>query len=521
MDSEREPSVEAEAPDGAAYDNLPQQILNSLLEGFQVIGFDWTYLYVNEAAARQGRSTPASLRGRTMMEAYPGIETTQVFELVRECMVSRTAHSLENQFSYPDGSKRWFELRIEPAPEGVVIFSLDIEARRRAAQERARLEEQLRLAQKMDAIGRLAGGVAHDFNNLLAIILSYTECALDTAPSDLPLRNELLEIRSAATRAASLARQLLSVSRREVVEPVMLDLNALIRGMSSAARRVLGPAVTVDLQLAADLGPVRADPSQIERVLLNLLVNARDAMPGGGRLTIETSNVDLNSQSSHEGEVLAGPYVALKVSDTGAGMPPEVQARLFEPFFTTKPEGQGTGLGLAIVYGIVQQAGGQIWVYSEPGKGSTFRIYLPRQNGAASFVSRERRPLQVGGGESILVVEDCVAIRGVVGRTLSNGGYRVSLVESAEHALSFVEALDGPLHLLVTDVTLPGLSGPELAARILPRFPGLRVVYMSGYGEDRVVAHGAAGAVWRFVQKPFVTSELLAKVRDTLDAPTP
>jgi PAS domain S-box-containing protein len=517
MSPESEREFEAQTFDRGAYDGMPQRILNALLEGFQVIGFDWTYLYVNDAAARHGRSTAEHLRGRTMMEAYPGIEHTQVFELVRQCMLTRTAHTLENQFAFPDGTKRWFELRIEPVPEGVVIFSLDIEARRRAEQERVRLEAQLRQAQKMDAIGRLAGGVAHDFNNLLAIILSNTECALESAAPEQPLRHELTEIRSAATRAAALARQLLSVSRREVIQPVLLDLNALVRSLEGTARRVLGAGVMVELQLAADLGAVRADPGQLERVLLNLLVNARDAMSGGGVLKIATANVELGERREPQVAGLAGPCVALVVSDTGEGMSAEVQARLFEPFFTTKPEGKGTGLGLAIVYGIVQQSGGEIAVESEPGKGTTFRIHLPRQLGEPSAVSRERRVVERRGAESVLVVEDCVAIRSVVGRTLERAGYCVSLVESAEHALAFVEALDGPLHLLVTDLSLPGMSGVELAARIRPRVPGLRVLYMSGHGEERVTAQAAA-TVWRFVQKPFVTAQLLAKVRETLDA---
>ncbi len=517
MIPERERKREVGTFDRSAYESLPQQILGALLEGFQVIGFDWTYLYVNDAAARHGRSTPEQLLGRTMMEAYPGIEHTQVFELVRDCMDARTAHTLENQFAFPDGSKRWFELRIEPVPEGVVILSLDIDARRRAEQERVRLEAQLRQAQKMDAIGRLAGGVAHDFNNLLAIILSNTECALEGAAPEHPLRHELEEIRSATTRAASLARQLLSVSRREVLQFVLLDLNALVRSLEGTARRVLGAGVKLETQLAADLGAVRADSGQLERALLNLLVNARDAMPSGGVLRIETANVELGERRDPQVAGLAGPAVALVVSDTGEGMSPEVQARLFEPFFTTKPEGEGTGLGLAIVYGIVQQSGGEILVDSEPGKGTTFRIHLPRQVDEASAVSSDRGAVESHGAESVLVVEDCVAIRRVVGRTLERAGYCVSLVESAEHALAFVEALDGPLHLLVTDLSLPGMDGTELAARVRARFPSLRVLYMSGHSEDRVRPQAAA-TVWRFVQKPFATAQLLAKVRETLDA---
>jgi len=497
---------------------MPQRILDSLLEGFQWIGADWRYRYVNEAAARHGRTTPERLFGRTMMEAYPGIERTEVFRLIEDCMTRRIRRTLENEFTYPDGEKRWFELRIQPAQDGVVIFSLDIEERRAAAVERERLERQLRETQKMDAIGRLAGGVAHDFNNLLAVVLSYAECAIEAAGAEAPIRGDLLEIRSAATRAAALSRQLLAVSCRQVSEPTLLDVNAVITSMSEIAKRVLPPSVAVELRLDPELGAVRVDPTQIEQVLLNLIVNARDAMPDGGRLTIATTNVELNADSAREVQVKAGRFVALTVSDTGCGMSPETQARIFEPFFTTKGDAKGAGLGLSIVYGIVHQFGGHIWVYSEPGQGSTFRIYLPRQYGTAPRAPHPRRAKVVGGDESVLVVEDCVAIRAVIERALTNAGYTVAAVASAEEAQQWLERSASPPQLLVTDVELPGRSGPEFAGDLTQRFRDLRVLFMSGYGEDSVTARGRPNYVWRFIQKPFASSTLVAKARSTLDA---
>jgi two-component system cell cycle sensor histidine kinase/response regulator CckA len=417
----------------------------------------------------------------------------------------------------PDGTERPVECKLatlQPNGEALSIVVL------RDVSERQRYEERLRATQRMEAIGKLAGGIAHDFNNVLSAIIGNAEFAKHSLPADSPAIEDLDELRVSADRAAALTRQLLAFSRRQVIEPIRVDVNELSRQTERMLARLLGEDIEIEQVLAKGLWAVEIDPSQLEQVLLNLAVNARDAMPKGGQLTIETQNVTLDDDYAREHpEVDAGDYVLLAVSDTGTGMSEEVRVRVFEPFFTTKPVGQGTGLGLATVYGIVKQAGGHIWVYSEPGKGTTFKIYLPRVDGDAQSLPG-RRPSQrpVGGTERVLVVEDEAPVRRLLVRTLNGAGYTVIEAANGADALLKLSSADGQLDLLVTDVVMPQMGGRELAKKVLEKHPDLPVLYLSGYTENAIVHHGVLDAGLVFLQKPFTPEELLRRVRDVLDA---
>jgi len=385
--------------------------------------------------------------------------------------------------------------------------------------EQRHLEEQFRQAQKMEAVGQLAGGIAHDFNNLLTAILGNTQLLLRELPPGDSKRGDVEEIRKASERAASLTRQLLAYSRRQMLQPEVLDLNVVVADMDKMLRRLIGEHIALVAVPAPDLGRVRADPNQIEQVIVNLAVNARDAMPDGGKLTIETANVDLDETfaQAHLGSV-PGSYAMLAVTDTGAGMDASVRAHLFEPFFTTKEVGKGTGLGLATVYGIVKQSGGYISVYSEPGRGTSFKIYLPRIATPAETAPGPQKPVAARGTETVLVVEDEPAVLTLSRRALEAQGYVVLAASDAAAALRVVERHGGTIHLLLTDVVMPGLSGRELADRLTAQRPGIRVLYMSGYPGDAVVQHGTLPSGSAFLQKPFSPDGLARKVRDVLDA---
>jgi PAS domain S-box-containing protein len=659
-----------------------QELMDHLLEGCQVIGPDWRYLYVNEAVAVHGRTTRDRLLGRTMMEVYPGIDQAPFFAKLRDCMTNRRAYQFENEFTFPDGATGWFELRIEPVPEGAFILSLDITERKRAEAriqhlnavlrgirnvnqlitrernletlirkacellvesrgfykccivargpagervhavggdpERTRIlrelvasggmpdcmaeamsgvdvvtrrqpltscpdcpaarggaaidrdciarlirdeattygvmlvsvppgystdseelglleevcgdlafalrslstEAQLRFAQRMESVGRLAGGVAHDFNNLLTVINSYADLSLELVAGDDPIRDHLEEIRKAGSRAAALTQQLLAFSRRQVFRPEVVRLDRVVSGLEGMLGRLIGEDVVLALFLAPDTGCVRADPGQLEQVLVNLAVNARDAMPGGGRLSIETANVELDPEyTARRPSMEPGPHVMLSVSDTGCGMDAETQARLFEPFFTTKERGKGTGLGLSTVYGIVKQSGGDIWVYSEPGKGTTFKVYLRRE--PEDTEKPAQAPAQASsrsGNETILVVEDEDAVRELARRALSAAGYRVQVARDADEAIELCRGGRLSVDLLLTDVVMPGMDGRQLAERLARDLPEMAVLYTSGYTDNAIVHHGVLDPDTSFIPKPFSIADLTRRVREVLDS---
>jgi PAS domain S-box-containing protein len=383
------------------------------------------------------------------------------------------------------------------------------------------LENQFRQAQRLEAVGRLAGGVAHDFNNILTAIVAYSDMLLQDFGAEDPKRADVEEIRSAAQRAAGLTRQLLAFSRRQVLQLRVLSLNGVVEAVDNMLQRLIGEDVTLVVRQGDNLGAVRADPGQIEQVILNLAVNARDAMPQGGQLTIETSNVELDAAFAEQHPPLVpGPYVQLAVSDTGTGMDAETKAHLFEPFFTTKELGKGTGLGLATVYGIIKQSKGFVWVYSELGRGATFKIYLPRVDAPldAPDMAPAAKPA-AGGHETILLAEDDPAVRHVISEVLTQQGYRVLSAPDGASALAVARAHPGEIQLLVTDMVMPGMTGRELAETLLAGRPAVRVIYTSGYTDDAVVRHGVLEAGMLYLQKPFTPNALAFKVREALDRP--
>ena len=424
---------------------------------------------------------------------------------------------LELQVRHKDGTYRSLEaigryLLDDPVVRGVVINARDVT-------ERRSLERQLLQAQKMEAVGRLAGGIAHDFNNVLTAIFGYADLLTEEFPAGSPARQDLEEIRKAATRASALTRQLLAFSRQQVLAPMVLSVNDLVDDVDKMLRRLVGEDVELRLNLARDAGNVRADSGQLQQVIMNLVVNARDAMPTGGKLVIETADAELTEQYAEPHQpVVPGRYVMLAVSDTGVGMDARTKARIFEPFFTTKEKGKGTGLGLSTVYGIVKQSGGYVWVYSELGHGTTIKLYLPRVDAPAEPQAPPRETATLTGTETILLAEDDDILRPLTKGLLAKLGYTVLDAESAEQALAVAGARQGPIHLLVADVVMPGASGRELARRLAQSRPETRVLYVSGYTDDAIVHHGMLDPGLKFLQKPFTPAALARKVREVLDA---
>jgi two-component system cell cycle sensor histidine kinase/response regulator CckA len=407
----------------------------------------------------------------------------------------------------------------------IMSILMDVTEAKAAEETRNRLtmvEEQLRQSQKMEAVGRLAGGVAHDFNNLLTAISGYSDLLLHRLPDYSTLRRDVEEIRKAGDRAAALTRQLLAFSRRQFLQPEVLDLNGLVTKMTQMLRHMIGENIELSIDLSPSLSRVKADPGQIEQAILNLAVNARDAMPDGGRVTIATADAELSpSYAATHPEVRPGPHVLLSVADTGQGMSVETQAHLFEPFFTTKERGNGTGLGLATVYGIVQQSGGHIRVNSAADRGSTFLIYLPRIEAAEDRDRGADRPLlphASPGTETVLLAEDEEVVRRLARELLTGNGYKVLEAANGREALLLSEGHRGEIHLLLTDVVMPKMSGRELGERIRLQRPGLRVLYMSGYTDDAILRRGVLEGGIPFLQKPFTPEAFARKVREVLDS---
>ena len=411
-----------------------------------------------------------------------------------------------------DGTPFWNAVSVSPVRDGGgrVTHFVGVQTDVSPFKE---LEGQYRQAQKMEVVGQLAGGVAHDFNNLLTVINGFADLTLDQLRPGDPLRGMVEEVRKAGERASGLTRQLLALSRQQVLEPKVLDVNGVVGEAAAMLRRLIGEDVELVTALDPALRPVKADPGQIEQVLINLVVNARDAMPRGGRVTVETRNVEPDGEAARP----AG-YVVFRVSDTGCGMTDEVKARIFDPFFTTKEVGRGTGLGLATVHGIVTQAGGRVEVESEVGRGTTFAVYLPATAEAADG-SRTHPALRETprGRETVLLAEDDAALRAFVRGVLGAAGYTVLEAGDGAGAVALCERHPGPIDLLVTDVVMPGLGGRQLAERVAGLRPGVRVLYLSGYTPDAVVRHGVEQATVAFLQKPFSPTALTRKVREVLD----
>jgi two-component system cell cycle sensor histidine kinase/response regulator CckA len=402
---------------------------------------------------------------------------------------------------------------------GIRTTIQNITERKRAVEEKATFQEQLRQSQKIEAIGRLAGGIAHDFNNLLTVIKGYSQLSLTEMKEEDPLRENIEEIKKSAERAADLTHQLLAFSRRQIMEMKVLDLNDLLRNLDKMLRRVIGEDIELANLLAEDLGRVKVDPGQIEQIIMNLAVNARDAMPKGGKLTIETANVVLDKEYARTHvAVTPGRYVMLSVSDTGIGMSPEVQEKIFEPFFTTKERSEGTGLGLSMVYGIVKQSGGNIWVYSEPGKGAIFKIYFPRVEEPLEEIKEKVVKEEVNrGDETILVVEDDAGVRKMAVQILNMQGYMILEAPNGEEALKICGEGKEPIHLMVTDVVMPGMDGRSLSDRLKSIYPGMKTLYMSGYTDNAIVRYGILEKGVNYIQKPFSMEDLARKVRQVLD----
>lgn len=492
-------------------------ILESIADGFIALDQHWRFTYVNAEAERMLRRGRDQLLGRSIWEEFPELVGSTFFREYHRAAVQQVPVEFEGLSFQSDA---WIETRVYPSREGLAIWSRDVTKRKEVEEALRHSEEQLRQAQKMEAIGRLAGGIAHDFNNLLTAIKGHAELLLAEIDESSSKRADIEEIWKASERAAALTRQLLAFSRQQVSQPRVLNLNDVVNEIGSMLGRLIGEDVELVLLPDPDLGYVMADPGQMEQVLMNLAVNARDAMPRGGRLTIETSNVELADDFPHRFayDVRPGPYVMISVTDTGVGMDKEVQKRIFEPFFTTKEKGKGTGLGLSTVYGIVQQSGGYIWVDSRLGQGTTFKIYLPRvQAGPVEVEPVTVSPTSATGSETILVVEDEPAVRALICKTLRKNGYTVLEAVNGRDALRAASEHRGPLDLVLTDVVMPEMGGKELAERLSVSRPDTMIVFMSGYAESEIVHNGVLKPGTILLEKPFTPDSLARKVREVLD----
>ncbi|MBK9516154.1 MAG: PAS domain-containing protein [Anaeromyxobacter sp.] len=489
-------------------------------------GRDGRWLFANPATLQVMGKAPGQVLGRTDLEIYgdQAVAAT-LMETDQRIMASGVAEVLEERILGPQGYRTFLSSKApyrdaEGRVAGLIGNARDITDRKRAEQDLLAAEERVQQAQKLESVGRLAGGVAHDFNNLLTVILGASSVLQEDLEAGRPASLEdVSQIAAAGGRARELTGQLLAFARRQVTAPVPLDLNEVVRSSERLLRRVLGEDVALSVDLEPRPWTVVCDPGQLEQVILNLVVNARDAMPRGGRLALRTRNhvVD-EAEAARDVKARAGEWVRLTVEDSGTGLSPEALAHLFEPFFTTKPKGSGTGLGLATVYGIVTQAGGFVWARSRPGQGASFEVNLPRRL-AAAVTPRPVVPERVAGGtETVLAVEDDPLVREITARALRSGGYRVLVAAGGVEALEVAARHQGPLQLLVTDVVMPGMDGLALADELRRRRQGLRVLFVSGYSQDVISHHGVLDPGVELLAKPFTSGALLARVRAVLDA---
>jgi len=487
---------------------------------------DGRFTLVNQALADAFGTSVADLLGKTDNDLTPQTEEIdhfrnddlEVFNTLREKFIPE--ETITNQ----QGEVLWLQTVKRPilSDDGtatqILGIATDITARKKTEEALSRSEEQLRQAQKMEAVGKLAGGVAHDFNNLLTAIIGHSEMCLRRLTREDGLYSHVEQIQKAGDRAAGLTRQLLAFSRKQILQPKVIDLNSIVGDLSLMLQRLIGEDIDLMMRLATNVGKVKADPNQVEQVLMNLAVNARDAMPNGGKLTIETSNVYLSDEFAGDHVTVAsGHYVMLAVSDSGVGMDAATKARIFEPFFTTKEVGKGTGLGLSTVYGIVKQSGGSIWVYSELGSGTTFKIYLPLVADQVEQVETRRQAILKGEG-TILLVEDEDVVREMVAETLKDCGYMVLIASDGPAALDLSDEFSGEIKLMLTDVVMPQMSGRQLTEKLSPKRPSMKVLYMSGYTDDAIVHHGVLEEGTAFIGKPFSPDALVLKIGELLGA---
>jgi PAS domain S-box-containing protein len=495
-------------------------IYESSTDAIAYLTLDGLFLDVNDSFLKLTGHTKEEILTKTYQDLTPTEYRRFESEIVQKVIRTWEPAEYEKEYIRKDGFRVAISLTVfvvkgrDGQPSGLATIIKDIT-------ERKRLEEQLRQAQKMEAIGQLTGGIAHDFNNMLTIINGYSELTLQSLKADDPLRPNLEQVKEAGERAAALTRQLLAFSRKQVLEPRVLDLNAVLTNLDRMLQRLIGEDINLVTAPASKLWRVKVDPGQIEQVIMNLAVNARDAMSQGGKLTIETANVELDEAYAREHiSVKPGPYVLVAVSDTGCGMDAKTQARIFEPFFTTKEPGKGTGLGLSTVYGIVKQSGGYIWVYSEVGQGTTFKVCFPRVEAAVETVEPSREAANtVRGSETILLTEDDAALRALIRRILEKNGYIVLEAHHGKHAIEVCGQHTGPIHLLVTDVVMPEMSGSEAAGHLSVMRPDMKVLFLSGYADEAIHRHGVLVPGAAFLPKPFTPNSLARKVREVLDAP--
>ena len=488
--------------------------------------YDGSLITVNAPLAEiLDYDSPEDLLRHNLDEIYA--DPAERRELIARFEPAGKAHRQEVLWKRKDGTPIWLELdaRAVRNADGTTRyfegFVHDVSERKKSEEEKRRLQEQLVQAQKMEAVGQLAGGIAHDFNNLLTAITGYSELLLGELPPEDLRRSHAEEIRKAGERAASLTQQLLAFSRRQVLEPKVLDVNVVVSDIERMLRRLIGEHIELKTRKTPDVWKVKADPGQIEQAILNLVLNARDAMPSGGTLAIETSNAELDQEfaRSHV-PTQPGSYVMVAVSDTGVGISDDVKARLFEPFFTTKERGKGTGLGLSTTYGIIKQSGGYLWCDSEVGRGTTFQVLLPRvEEPVSEVVERKTSPPIHPGDETVLLVEDEPEVRSLVQRILKTQGYTVVTAANPDEALAVAREFRGPIQLMVTDVVMPGMSGLQLAERLNPTRPDMKVLFVSGYTNDAIGHQGVLDPGTAFLQKPFTPNALARKVREVLEAP--
>ncbi|MET0795016.1 MAG: response regulator, partial [Polyangiaceae bacterium] len=505
-----------------------RRVIDSAIVGVLVATPDGNVVQANDAYLRiLGYEREDVLAGRVHRDTITPVEwAAQDEAALAELRATGTLRLREKEYIRKDGRRVPVLIggaMVEHEYVGYVVDLSELHLARTALRESQealrRSEQQLRQSQKMEAIGLLAGGVAHDFNNLLSVILTCAEFALADLPETAKIRRDVEEIREAGRRAGELTRQLLMFSRQQIIAPKVIDPNGLLMSMHKLLERIVGEDIDLVAVSPASVGKVRVDPSSLEQVIMNLVVNARDAMPAGGKLTIETANVSLDAGYADRNlGVVPGPYVMLAVSDTGSGMDKATQARIFEPFFTTKEKGRGTGLGLSTVFGIVQQSGGNVWVYSEPGNGTTFKIYLPQVSDELDTTDVQPSSLSLHGTETVLLVEDEDLVRAAARGILGRYGYDVIEARNGAEALRVCQDSALSIDLLLTDVVMPRMSGPALAKLAAALRPSMKVLCMSGYTDDSVVRHGLMAGEIAFVQKPFTPDSLGRKVRELLDS---